>query len=30
MWTKNSFQQMSFNDSLMNMPEYLKKILKDS
>ena len=30
MWTKNSFQKMSFNDSLMNMPEYLKKILKDS
>ncbi len=30
MWPKNKFQQMSFNDSVMNMPEYLKKILKKS
>ncbi len=30
MWSKNNFQQMSFNDSVMNMPDYLKKILKNS
>src|SRR6056297_4170564 len=30
MFSKNKFQQMSFNDSVLNMPKYLKKILKDS
>jgi len=30
MWSKNSFQQMSFNDTVMNMPDYLKDILKNS
>jgi len=30
MWTKNSFQQMSFDDTLINMPGYLKDFLKDS
>src|SRR6056297_400330 len=30
MWSKNNFQQISFNDSVMNMPDYLKKILKNS
>jgi len=30
MWTKNSFQQMSFDDTVTNMPGYLKDFLKDS
>ena len=30
MWTKNSFQQMSFDDTVTNMPNYLKDFLKDS
>ena len=30
MFSKNEFQQLSFNDSILNMPEYLKKILQDS
>ena len=30
MFSKNEFQQLSFNDSVLNMPEYLKKILQDS
>jgi len=30
MFSKNEFQQMSFNDSVLNMPEYLKKILQDN
>ena len=30
MWTKNSFQQMSFDDTVTNMPKYLKDFLKDS
>jgi len=30
MWTKNSFQQMSFDDTVTNMPKYLKDYLKDS
>jgi len=30
MWTKNSFQQMSFDDTVTNMPNYLKDFLKNS
>ncbi|RCW77915.1 transposase-like protein DUF772 [Halanaerobium sp. DL-01] len=30
MFSKNEFQQLSFNDFVLNMPEYLKKILEDS
>jgi len=30
MFSKNEFQQLSFNDAVLNMPEYLKKILQDS
>src|SRR6056297_4340318 len=30
MFSKNEFQQLSFNDSVLNMPDYLKKILKNS
>jgi hypothetical protein len=29
-FSKNEFQQLSFYDSVLNMPEYLKKILQDS
>ncbi len=30
MWSKNSFQQMSLNDTVYNMPKYLKKTLYES
>ncbi len=30
MFSKNEFQQLSFNDSVLDMPEYLKKIFEDS
>ena len=30
MWSKNSFQQMSLNDSVFNMPKYLQKTLYES
>jgi len=30
MWSENNFQQLSFDDILLNMPEYLKNFLKDS
>ncbi|MCG8482034.1 MAG: transposase [Clostridia bacterium] len=30
MWSKNSFQQMSLNDTVLNMPKYLKKTLYES
>lgn len=30
MWSENNFQQLSFDDILLNMPKYLKEILTDS
>jgi len=30
MWSENNFQQLSFDDILLNMPKYLKEFLKDS
>ncbi|HMA59698.1 MAG TPA: transposase [Halanaerobiales bacterium] len=30
MWAENNFQQLSFDDILLNMPKYLKNFLKDS
>ena len=30
MWAENNFQQLSFDDILLNMPKYLKEFLKDS
>jgi len=30
MWSENNFQQLSFDDILLNMPKYLKNFLKDS
>lgn len=30
MWSKNSFQQMSLNDTVFNMPKYLQKTLYES